>query len=99
MAQIHSYNKSLQILEPVKNEFNELYHLYELCYIGSKICTYAPHDEYSAPTVFFFESIDKLEELNKVDRSNMPYEDRLNYGFELTPEELKKSRELIKKHN
>ena len=100
MAQINSYNKSLQIIEPIKDEDNKLYHLYETYYLVSKICTYTSQDEHLvAPTVFFFESIDKLEELNKIDRSNMSYEDRLKYGLELTADELKQTKELIKKRN
>ena len=98
MAQINSYNKLLKIIEPIKDEFEELYYLHEDYYLVSKVYTYGPPDEYPAPTVLLFQTLDKLEELNKIDRNNMPYEDRLNYGFELTIEELNRTKELIKKH-
>ena len=99
IAQINSYDKSCQIIEPIKNENNKLYHLYEDYYLTSKIYTYGSPDKYLAPTVLFFGCIDKLEELNKINRSNMSYEDRLYYGFELTNEEIERTRQLLWKHN
>ena len=98
MAEINSNNKGLEIIKPIKDEKEELYDFFENHYIASKICTYPPQDKYPGPTDLFFKYIDKREELNKIKPSILSYEDRLNYGFELTTEEVKKTLELIKKH-
>ena len=99
MAEINSNNKGLEIIKPIKDEKEELYEFCEKHYIASKICTYPPQDEYPGPTDLFFKYIDKSEELNKIKPSILSYEDRLNYGFALTTEEVKKTLKLIKKHN
>ena len=92
MAQINSYKKILEIIEPIKKQIEELFNLQEIYYNGSKIVTYKSIND--NPTVSFFSNLGMIKQLNDLNYNNFGFEERLNFGFKLSEHEFKFARQL-----
>lgn len=100
MAQINAYSKIIETITPIKNEIPELFSLEEKIKEASKFANYVSPDKYGlpGPTIIFFNYLEKSDKLDLIDHSNLSYEERLKYGFNLTSEEYEFTLRKLKRN-
>ena len=81
MADINSYKKILELLEPIKSKVQDVYDLENYLLMETIMKSYK--NIMDTPTIRFFINIGKFNELAQYDLINLSEEDKLLYGLKI----------------
>ena len=95
MADINSYKKALKTLESVKDQLGKIYEYEELLLLYIHMNTYKTYQD--NPTVRFFTSIDKQDEISSIPLDGLDYSQRLKLGLNLSRTEYYSNMQALKK--
>lgn len=92
LANIHSYEKIISMLNEIKGELTKLLELMDQVLFTTKMSTY---ETKWGPTLLFFEHLGYYDEVDYYDQLELPYEDRFTYGLNLTGDEFEDNIERL----
>ena len=95
LANLNSYEKIKKMLELIKDELTDLLTLMDQVILSTQMETY---DSKWGPTLLFFDNLDSYDEdISIYESLDLPYEDRIKFGLNLTDEEFHNNKQLLLK--
>jgi hypothetical protein len=95
LANLNSYEKIKKMLELIKDELTDLLTLMDQVILSTQMETY---DSKWGPTLLFFDNLDSYDEdISIYESLDLPYEDRIKFGLNLTDEEFNNNKQLLLK--